>query len=752
MRALADRSLPPRRALPGLCLAVLAAAAFSPTAARAEFTLSTLVSGNRQLQFGEANAPAFAADGDYVVFQGVLADVPGVYRRDLQTGEVGLVAGGAATSTEPCVTTTQDQFAACDAAAPSVSADGRYVAFTTTADLEPASAAGEVVEPAGDRGCPEVYVRDMDLQPGTPGAYTLASALNSTREGIAYLGGCAASTSSGFALAGAQAAPGVALSADGREVVFTVFSYSNLGASSGCVAPGTPPEYPQCTPPSQVAVRDLETSTTTLVSVTPDGEATPGGGAYPSTSSERYLHSEEQTAGSRAAISADGSTVAWEGTNVPAQVPSATEIAGDVRTTEAGQSKTGSEVEPLWRRVADGSEAVTKRLLAGAGLDFYPSYVEPGRPVEAGAGGLAAPALSADGHTVAMISAAPSPSAEATLVGLNATSVPADAYVVRVEGSAAVPSISRLTEVGDYAAAPAALGTVEDIAISADGTRVAFDTDRTQFELPSLSLVSPPSTYTSLLETYVASLQRGTLQRVTSTYDGAEPNGNAGLLSFSGDGQTLAFASGATNLFFGDAVTASSEVYLASELPSSVEVTPQLIGAAPAAVRETAPWLLDVSASVSADGSVLVQAQVPGAGRLAVSAGAQLPPAARRSTGGHTRKAVRATVAKRQRGKRKKAKANGGTAVPTRTVARGTLSARAPSELRLRLRVSAPYRALVDSGSGLYAVLRVTFSAPGHKTLVEEIPVTFRRATHKHRRATPAKAKREPLGKSGIAR
>jgi WD40-like Beta Propeller Repeat len=709
----------------GLCLA-LAATVLRPVTARAEFALPTLLSGTLQLQFGEANDPALAADGGYVVFQGSLADVSGVYRRDLSTGAVELVAGG-------------------DAEAPSVSADGRYVAFTTTADLEPlheTSPGQSQGEPEADRGCPEVYVRDMEPEDGEP-EYTLAAALNGSDEGIAYLGGCPPGHS-GFQGAGARAAHGVALSADGRQVVFTVFSYSNLGASSGCVPPGSPPEYAGCTPPSQVAVRDLATETTTLVSVEPDGQATAGGGAYPSVASEQRLAG--QTVEASAAISADGSTVAWEGTNVPAQVPSATEIEG-VHHVEAGR-----EAEPLWRRVADGPAAVTERLLNDAGLDFYPFYVEPTEPVVAGSFDQGPPVLSADGRTVAMVSAVPSPAAEGTLAGLNATRLPADAYMARVGASAASPSVTRLTEISNYAAAPAAVGTVDDIAISAGGTRVAFDTTRTQFELPSLTLVSPPSALTGSAETYVGDLERGTLQRVTSTYDGSEPNGDAGLLSFSGDGRTLAFASEATNLFFGDAVTASSEVYLASELPSSAEVTPQLIGAAPAAALGTAPWLLDVSASVATDGSVLVQAQVPGAGRLAVSAGAQLPPAARRSTGRHARKAVRATVAKRQGGKRTKAKSNGGTAVPTRTVARGALSAKAPSELRLRLRVSAPYRALVAVGSGLYAVLRVTFSAPHHKTLVAEIPVTFRRAAHQHKQAARAKAKRKPLGKSGTAR
>ena len=121
-----------RASLLGIAPVALIAASFSPTA-RADFAQAMLVSGSRQQQFNEANAPALSADGRYAVFQGRLAGVPGVYRRDLLTGEVELVVGAFALL--PGASPAQRALDAPDAAVPSVSADGRYVAFTTTADL-----------------------------------------------------------------------------------------------------------------------------------------------------------------------------------------------------------------------------------------------------------------------------------------------------------------------------------------------------------------------------------------------------------------------------------------------------------------------------------------------------------------------------------------------------------------------------------------------------------------------------------------
>jgi hypothetical protein len=668
--------------------AALLALAFASAPAGAEFTHATLLSGTSKpqfeepMQFEEANEPAVSGNGQYVAFQGVLDSRSGVYRRNLETGEVQFVAG--------------------NAAAPSISKEGRYVAFTSACD---------------------VYRRDMDLAEGEPGSLVVVSALNGSDE---VTSGCS------------QAAPAVAMSADGEKVVFTVDSESNLAG------PGTPP--------SQVAVREIGTKTTTLVSVTPEGKPTPEGGAYPSRYSLAVLKEPlvggqtdqppygDQPTASTAAISADGSTVAWLGTNVPAQVPSsAAEIERGVRSKSTGglPDPVGSEAEPLWRRIGDGEAAVTRRLLAGSGLDFFygrgqtagPSVLS-GSLIEEQRPDFLAPVLSENGETVALLANAPSPALETGLheiQGLQLSELFTDAYAVRVDDNPAVaPEVIPLTGFASYDAPEIATEDVKDVAISPDGTRVAFDTSRTPLESPSLNLISPSAIFTGDPGIYEANLALGTLQRVSAAYDGSEPNGGAGLLSFSGQGTTLAFASRATNLFFGDAVPAW-EVYSAEELPSSGQPAPTQIGPAPPPLPVPSEWVLSATATAQPDGSVLLDAQVPGAGRLGVQALAQLPaPVAR---GAHVKTKARVRVKRAKAGKSKTGKSRGPAraSLLTRSVAAAGMAAGGASEIVLHLQVDAAYRSLLSSRDGLYVVLRVTFAVPGHATLVREIPVTLRR-------------------------
>jgi hypothetical protein len=704
---------------------LLAALAGAP-AAHADFTHATLLSGTSEQEFEDAGAPALSQSGEYVAFQGSLAGVSGVYRRDLQSGAVELVADGAA-------------------AAPSISANGQYVAFTTTQILEPLKN-GEG-EPPQDGGCPEVYVRNMNIAVEEPGAYVLASALNKSREGIAFEGKLNCGGGSGLPVSGAQAAPAVALSANGESVVFTLLSESNLVGAK--------------TPPGQVAVRDMASETTTLVTTEGEGEGEPkpvaGGGAFPDSYSLSQLSGltitpetssayGNQPAGSSAAISADGSTVAWVGMNVSKQVSA----AEAVREPAVDESSGESEAEPLWRRIAD-PQPVTRRLLAGAGLAFFASSnpTEPPNPVEHGAfigttkTAFVPPALSANGETVGLVATAPPlallPSLTERLTGLSAFS--SDAYAVRVNDDPSVaPQVTPLTKITSYAAQQYALESVKDVAVSPDGKRIAFDTERTPLESPSLSLVSPFSA-PYVAEVYEANLELGTLQRVTAAYDEAELNGSMELLSVAADDQTLAFGSSATNLFFGDGVDAP-EIYEIHELPVSTTAVPTQIGETPILPLPTPKWLLSATAVTQPDGSVLVSADVPAAGRLGVEADAQLP--------------ARSTVAvkKRRQGRREyvratRAKAAVAGHIVTRAVARNALNVATPSDVQLSVRVSSVYRTLVSSADGLYTVLRVTFSAPGHATLVEQIPVTLRDRKSRTVAARRSKRKARTVANSG---
>lgn len=685
-----------RRLWLALALAGLAGACL-PAAARASFTHATLVSGAPEQperpaqQFEEANEPAVSQSSEYVVFQGVLAGTSGVWRRDLATGAVEAVAEGEASS-------------------PSISANGRYVAFTTTQDFEPEEGGSGVGEPPGDAGCPEVYVRDMDVSEG-PAEYTLASELNHSSEGIKF--------EPGHACGGAQSATDAAMSADGEEVVFTVDSASNLAG------PGTPP--------GQVAVRNLLAKTTTLMTVTQEAggaqQATPveGGGAFP----DAYSQARGAYGGSTAAISADGSTVAWFGMNVGAQVSPAEASRGQALSpgNEPG------ELEPLWRRV-NGSGAGTRRLLAGAGLSFYhdPAPVPEGTPVRFGAwDGMppyGAPTLSEDGDTVAVLANAPPPSAlqsiEENTVELH--EYESDAYIVHVgEAPSSLPQVTPVTEVGSYLLPGPARAKVTDIAISPNGEHVAFDTARTPLESPSFAMVSPP-TPKSVVSVYEVNLELGTLQRVTAAYNGGETNGPMGALAF-GNNQTLAFASGATNLFYGDGV-GGWQVFEVEELPGTDQLVGTHTSEAPTLELPQSEWTLGATVTTQPDGSMVVYARVPASGQLAVQGRAQLPgqivPAA--TSHGHRRggKAKRSARAKSGRA----------PVLVTRTVARAQDNVAGPEEVAVRVRVNPAYQSLLTSADGIYTIVRVTFTALGRSPLVREIPVTLRMVTKPHAHAT----------------
>jgi hypothetical protein len=698
----------PTRARRAPLAAMLALWAFAvPAPARASFTHAMLLSGTAEQQFEEASGPAMSQSQEYVVFQGVLDGVSGIWRRNLSTDE-------------------PPQLVAPDASAPSISKEGRYVAFTTTADLEELheGSGGKLEgEPPGDRGCPEVYVRDMELDAQEPGAYTLASALNGSREGIAFEPEGHACSSGG----GAETAPSVAMSADGSEVVFTVLGESNLAGSH--------------TPPGQVAVRDLKTETTTLVTVavTPEGVpecqpddvqecqpvAVAGGGAFPDVYAIGHLAPSRSTA----AISANGTAVAWFGMNVASQV-SAAEAA---REPALDQLPGESEDEPLWRRITGGAGANTsaRRLLAGAGLGFSSrNPVGESTPLEAGAfigeqvpSGV--PALSEDGETVAVLANAPPRLAlESAREDLNLSEYQADAYVVHVsDDPSSPPQVTPITEIGSYFDEIQETSPVTAIAVSPSGKRVALDTARTPLESPSLAVISPPGAE-NLIELYEANLELGTLQRVTSSYDGGAAGG-MGSISFADD-QTLAFSSTATDLFFGDGV-AASEVYDVHELPSNEQPVTPRTSEAPGLPLPEPEWTLSATAAPQADGSVLVYAQVPGAGELGVEELAQLPKQLAAPRRGKTAKRARKT--KRAAPARVTARALTATTVTrlaTRTVAQAHTGANAAGEVVLRVRVSAAYQALLRSAAGLYAIVRVTFAAPGHVALVRDIPLTLR--------------------------
>jgi hypothetical protein len=741
-----------RRAIPPL--AVLAAL-LCCAPAEATYSAFKLVSAEgagsseHRLQADYAYDPAISANGRYVAFVGSLHSQQGVWRKDLETGELALVAPGA------------------DTGSPSISETGQYVSFTT-AD-EPSTG-----KPIGGEPCKNVYVADMgpESQAGAPRpTYTLASAANGSTAKLTY---------ESSTLCGAAAANRVALSGDGQEVAFTTLSPSSL------TGPCTPaPAGESCpTPADQVVVRDLETDATTLVSVTPAGQPVPTGAALTATSASTQANVNGQNitlpgSDSTAAISADGSTVAWMGVDVAAQIDLAGQLP-DIKYPDGF-------AEPLWRRIDEGP---TLSVLAGrdpsaagcppacaGGLDLewdtqglqeysgaapaYGSYTAEAEDSNGFEDGLyttpleaVTPQLSADGETVALLSTQPDYGEDPDFGLFSPTlAPPANAFVVSMAPSLTrAQAIVRLTAWGSLDFKNSALsGSINSIALSPDGSHVAFTTTRTTFPLAPPALITPPVARPTGAQLYEANLQAGTLALVSQGYNGepASEGVNAAALS---EGGRIALDSGAENLVYG-VVNGGSDVFYTEEQSSPLLAGVQSVTGSPPANAPTPTWRLSATATPApGGGALLLDVAVPGRGLLRTSARAAVPVTVRvaRAGDGHRARghsgrggrtvlrgradaraaAARSTRHRRSaRGKRHSRRAGGqaGLAVLTRQVAQATVASEGPEVIQLRLTPASAYSGLLDRKGGLFATISLTFTAAGQPTLTASLQASFPR-------------------------
>ena len=422
-------------------LAVLAALlATAPHAHADVFGSAALLSADPFGQAEYAHDPAAAEDGGYVVFDGSVGGVPGVWRRETRAGApLEQVAGG-------------------DATTPSVSADGRYVSFTTNEGASlPSITTGEVLAVAPTQEVPSVYVRDMDKSPSEAAAFTLVSAKDHSAQSLTYEfpGASEEEVQQKRTELGAVAGGPSAITANGRSVVFVTTAQSDLAG----------PE----TPPRQVAVRHLDSEETELVSVRYDpatghpaldaeGHTEPVnviaggfGAVYKLPVAEGFTSNQDQIPRAYkvakfpgASISADGSAVAWLGQNVGEQVRT---LLGE------GEELKLRFAEPLWRRITAGPSEPTRRVTGGADVEdpeceAHPEAKLPAAPSTSDpcqgpfatqdSGGFGTynakesedeviPRLSANGNEVAFISSAKLTS-QAAGITIGAAEYNADAY------------------------------------------------------------------------------------------------------------------------------------------------------------------------------------------------------------------------------------------------------------------------------------------------------------------------------------
>jgi hypothetical protein len=706
MRRLATR----RRRFGPLAACLAAAAILAPGAVAGAdvFEPIQLVSVTPSEQANSAEDAVISANGRFLAFDGSVAGVTGVWRRDLLTGAVEPVA--AADAQQPALD-------APDARRPSISADGRYVSFTTTARLDPVDDLN---------AAPDVYVRDMTIEAGQPGGFTLASAADQSSAGLTYDFGGQESFGRG-SLAGGRSA----ITADGRHVVFVTTAGSNL-ADPAVVD----------TPPLQVAVRDLDTERTRLVSVQYDQSTGQMTGAPVPTISEggitfgAVFHAGNTVpafpeAFDGASISADGSTVAWMGQDIGEQ-------AGVLQSDPARDAQ---YTEPLWRRIADGPQAITRRVTGGSdpanpacppdGTLAQPPDLSnpcqgPFEPLqESGRFGIFTlssaeqlPQLSADGRTVAFLANAREIAAGEQFG--QAAIASDDLYVADMhDGLTRQQALRRLTEIASANGSDVGrVAPIVDFGVSPDGSEVAFSTLRTTFPLGSPAYVTAPAANAGAQELFDVDLANDTLTRVTHSYEGgvSEPaKATVSSPSFSADGNTLAFASTAYNLVYGDG-NGASDAFLVKRKRFASAIVQQLVSPPPGNPVTSPAWRLSLSARSRRDGSVLLEVAVPGAGSLRASASS----------------AVRVRAGKGRAGRRGARRS--GSAVVMRQVAAAAKAVPGSGGglASLRLLAAPRYRALAARRGGLSASVAVTFTALGHKPLRARITVAFVRTLRWH--------------------
>ncbi len=570
----------------------------------------------------ETTDAAISADGRYVVFQTkatnlfeydgeseserVLAEPPGtireggIFRYDRQTRQLELVAGGNLLVSEG---TEKGKVLVRGAANPSISEDGRYVAFSSAERLAPGGAPGEPTEHSATEheAAVQVFVRDMEKSPSEYGAYRIVSSPSGREEPASFVAPHSPISSGN---PGAQLWPNTSVSANGRYVLFRTEAESDMRDANSVT-----------TPAGQLFVRDTESQTTSLISRREGTEApaeSPQGDSGPALGP--------------ASISGDGSTVAWVSMDAPQQT-----------RFIAGERATAEEPYYLWRRWQE-ADAGTRRITGIADLDdpectterqaeyvlsetaTGPCYGPLTQP-ESRAASIAgsAPVLSADGYTVAFLaSSGLRPADIAKPNGL-------DVFVTSMR-----PGVSRKAGTSELTLAAKgsggrSLGTVESLALSSDGSTIAFTSTRDLFVLSEPVPVGTFSPQPNLSELYVINLRGHTLQRALLGYGGGEPDGPVGANpSLTANGEMVAFVAGAPNLFFGDAHSAGFLDAFTADLQAPAGTAPLPLG------TNSTPASFSLAGAASADLGVhtkrgrakeaLLLVETPGPGTITATA------------------------------------------------------------------------------------------------------------------------------------
>lgn len=559
----------------------------------------------------QANAPTtdagVSANGQYVVFQTKATDffendgVPGgdpepegacreggIFRYDLLTGELELVADGTEVQRNSDGECEPSHVIFTGAENPSITENGRYVVFSTAQQLIPhVNEHNENIE---------VYERDMDVplaaERPSSGAYTLVSAQNGGESPPVYENSLVPTPIPGGD-PGSEVWPNTAVSSNGQYVLFR----------SAELPSSLPEGSSTTTPPDQLFVRNVQAKTTTLVTAKSEGEGPAGGANGP------------------ASISADGSTVAWLGSHAPSQT-----------VFLPGEDLDESLPYYLWRRWSEPGSR-TRRITGiadpedaecrpGEGVTQNPTTLGPCYgPLtypEASLTGLSGvtPSLSADGYTVAFLAGS----------SIRPDILKADALDIFL--TSMKPGVTRKAGTSELTlAVDGAQGdgnaSVTSLALSADGTHIAFVSQRNAFVLPEPVPVGSFSQNALQSELYVIDLVTDTLERAVTGLEGAELNGSVlANPTLSANGEIVAFTSSASNLIYGDANQVSDAFAATLQTPAGTATEPGGVNALQGGFSLTgiASPELGISVRRAVDGGLILLVEAPGPGKLSAQA------------------------------------------------------------------------------------------------------------------------------------
>jgi Tol biopolymer transport system component len=712
-------------ATPLLCALVLAAPAhaiYGPAAGGLGAEIISVDHASDEQGDAPTTDADISANGQYVVFQtkatnffendGVADGDPdppgtcrsgGIFRYDRFTGELQLVADGTEARLNAKGECDPSQVIFRGAQNPSVSAEGRYVAFSTAQQLVPQDTNENV----------DVYVRDMNVPLNADrkdsGAYTLVSAQNGGDTPATYDDSKISPPLAGGD-PGAELWPNTAISANGRYVLFR---------SENLVLSSLPDRSTPTTPPDQLFVRDVLAKTTTLVNQTSVGHK-PG----PECGAGGTSLGGEPACGisGPATLSADGSTVAWVGKNAPEQT-----------VFLPGEEPEESTTYYLWRRWQEPN-ALTRRVtgiadpedpaceggsVTGDPIASGPCYGPLTFPESSNAGiSSQAPGLSADGDTVAFLAGSALRPNDLKPESLDVFLTSMAPGITRKEGTRELTLAVNSAQGNGNA-------SITSLDLSADGSHIAFTSQRNAFVLSEPVPTGSFSTTGQQSELYVIDLSTNVLERAVVGLENSQPNGStANNPTLSADGSTLSFVSSASNLIFGDANGFADAFTTTLQAAGGTAAPPAGVNAGSGgfSFSAVASPELGVSVKRTRDGGVTLLVETPGPGKLTAQARGLIPRvvSARRAKKTNTSRIV--TRASKVTSKSKKKKA-------TLSVlfASALTSARSEGTTTLTLHLSSKYITDLRRARKLKANITIDFipTTPAEPRLSDEVTATF---------------------------